>query len=62
MEYLDKPERTGTGGEKQGQMQSVLLSLCLTEARGDFASILLGLPRHPLMETSHNVTDIGEEK
>lgn len=42
-------------------MQFVVLSLCLTEARADFASILLGLLRHPLMETSHNVTDIGAE-
>lgn len=42
-------------------MQFVALSLHLTEARGDFASILLGLLRDPLMETSHNVTDIGEE-
>lgn len=37
------------------------MSLCLTEARGDLASILPGLLRDPLMETSHNVTDIGEE-
>lgn len=43
-------------------MQFVALSLCLTEAGGDFASILLGLLRDPLMETSHNVTDIGGGK
>lgn len=49
-------------GGKQRQMHFVLLSLCLTEAGGDLASILLGLLRDPLMETSHNVTDIGEEK
>lgn len=47
-------------GEKQRQMQFVVLSLCLMEVRGDFASILLGLLRDPLMETSHNVADIGE--
>lgn len=40
-------------------MQFVLLSLYLTEARGNFASILLRLLRDPLMETSYNVTDIA---
>ena len=59
MERLDKPERTRTRERERRQMQFAALSPGLTEARGDFASILLGLLRDPLMETSHNVTDIG---
>lgn len=43
----------------RGAGANVPPSLCLTEARGDFASILPGLLRHPLMEAAHNVTDIG---
>lgn len=43
-------------------MQFAVLSLCLTEARGDFTSILLRLIGDALMETSHNVTDIREGK
>lgn len=50
-----------SAAEEPRQMQFVPLSLCLTEARGDLASISLGLLRDPLMETSHNVADIGEE-
>lgn len=47
---------------REAGANAVCAAVALTEARGDFTSILPGLLRHPLMEISHNVTDIGEEK
>ena len=48
-------------GETTSQIQFAAQSLCLTEARGDFASILLGLVGEPLMEASYNSTDTGRK-